>query len=226
MRPPGPLLAAGRDCDIFEYGPGLVLRRSREGHSLATEARTLEYVRGFGYPVPAVDEVSDDGADMILERIEGRSMVDAMSAKPWTIRRQGRVLADLHRRLHEIPAPDWVGPAPCGEGDRLLHLDLHPLNVMITKRGPVVIDWPNARHGDPNVDVAVTWALMDAGEIDANRLIGAVLGRARRALVHSFLRDFDEAAVRALLPDVVEWKCTDAHMSESEQQAMRRLAGA
>jgi aminoglycoside phosphotransferase (APT) family kinase protein len=226
VRSPGPLLASGRDCDIFEYGPGLVLRRSREGHSLATEARTLDYVRGFGYPVPAVDEMSDDGADMILERIEGRSMVDAISARPWTIRRQGKVLADLHRRLHEIPAPEWVGPAPCGDGDRLLHLDFHPLNVMVTKRGPVVIDWPNARRGDPNVDVALTWALMAAGEVEANRLIGAVLGRARRALVDAFLRDFDEAALRALLPGVVEWKCTDAHLSEREQQAMRRLAGA
>jgi aminoglycoside phosphotransferase (APT) family kinase protein len=176
--------------------------------------------------VPAVDEMSDDGADMILERIEGRSMVEAMSARPWTIRRQGKVLADLHRRLHVIPAPEWVGPAPCGEGDRLLHLDLHPLNVMVTKRGPVVIDWPNARRGDPNVDVALTWALMAAGEVEANRVIGAVLGSARRALVAAFLRDFDEAPLRALLPDVVEWKCTDAHMSEREQQAMRDLAGA
>jgi aminoglycoside phosphotransferase (APT) family kinase protein len=226
VRPPGPLLAAGRDCDIFEYGPGLVLRRSREGHSMATEARTLEYVRGFGFPVPAVDEVSDDGTDIVLERLDGPSMVDFLSSRPWTIRRQGASLADLHRRLHEIPAPEWVGPAPTGDGDRLLHLDFHPLNVMITKRGPVVIDWPNARRGDPDVDVALTWILMSAGEVSAGRLIGAVLGQARKALVRSFLRTFDLDALRAHLPALVEWKCSDPHMSEAEQQAMRRLAGA
>ncbi len=29
IREPGPLLASGRDSEIFDYGPGLVLRRSR-----------------------------------------------------------------------------------------------------------------------------------------------------------------------------------------------------
>ncbi len=30
LRPAGPLVASGRDSEIFEYGPGLVLRRSRK----------------------------------------------------------------------------------------------------------------------------------------------------------------------------------------------------
>ena len=63
MKGPGPLLATGRDSDIFEYGPGLVLRRSREGHSMAMEARTMAFMREQGYPVPAVEELSDDGFD-------------------------------------------------------------------------------------------------------------------------------------------------------------------
>jgi aminoglycoside phosphotransferase (APT) family kinase protein len=226
VRQPGQLLASGRDSDIFEYGPGLVLRRSREGHSMATEARTMEYAREKGYPVPFVDDISDDGADLVLERIHGLSMVDAIGKRPWTVRRQGALLADLHRRLHEIKAPDWLRPAPCGEGDRLLHLDLHPLNVMLSAKGPMVIDWPNAVSGDPNVDVALTWVLMSAGEIPAGRVKGALMSRGRALLVNGFLRDFDMAAVRGQLPDVVEWKCTDAHMSAAEQQAMRRLAGA
>src|ERR1700722_10388813 len=42
---PGPLVASGRDSDIFEYGPDLVLRRSREGRSMLQEGRIMEYVR-------------------------------------------------------------------------------------------------------------------------------------------------------------------------------------
>ena len=79
---PGPLLAAGRDADIFEYGPGLVLRRSREGRSMAMEARVMEYVRSQGFPVPAVEEVSDDGLSMVIERIEGTDMVATMTKRP------------------------------------------------------------------------------------------------------------------------------------------------
>jgi aminoglycoside phosphotransferase (APT) family kinase protein len=217
---PGPLLAAGREADIFEYGPGLVLRRSREGRSLTEEARVMEYVRSQGYPVPAVEEVSDDGSDMVMERIEGIDMVAAITKRPWTIPRQGRVLADLHRQLHELTAPDWLRDAPVGRGDRVLHLDLHPLNVMIGRRGPVVIDWTGACRGDPAVDVGLAWVLMTAGDVPTGRLLGMILGRARSVLVKNFLGSFDVGVVKQSLGDVVAWKTSDPHMSVSEQDRM------
>jgi aminoglycoside phosphotransferase len=114
MREPGALLAAGRDAEIFEYSPGLVLRRARTGRSLAYEARVMEYARSHGFPVPAVEELSDDGASMVMERVEGTDMVSALGKRPWTVSRQGRVLAGLHHRLHEIQAPGWLRPAPVG----------------------------------------------------------------------------------------------------------------
>lgn len=147
VRRPGPLLASGRDSDIFEYGDGLVLRRARNGRSMEAEAQTMEYARSHGYPVPAVSELSADGTDLVMERLEGPVMLTALSRRPWTVRSSGTVLADLHRRLHRIPAPPWVPDAPSGRGDRLVHLDLHPLNVILTSRGPVVIDWPRAAGG-------------------------------------------------------------------------------
>jgi aminoglycoside phosphotransferase (APT) family kinase protein len=220
---PGPLLASGRDADIFEYGPGQVLRRSREGRSMAQEARVMEYVRSQGFPVPAVTEVSDDGLDIVMERIDGADMVAVIGKRPWEIRRQGRILADLHRRLHELTAPDWLPDAPIGLGDRFLHLDLHPLNVMMGPTGPVVIDWANACRGDPNVDVAVAWVLMAAGEVSTNRLLGAILGRARAALVKSFLDSFDVEEVKQVLGEAVAWKVLDAHMSAGEQASMWQL---
>jgi aminoglycoside phosphotransferase (APT) family kinase protein len=223
MMDPGRLLAAGRDADIFEYGPGQVLRRSREGHSMAQEARVMEYVRSQGFPVPAVTEVSDDGLDIVMERIEGADMVAVMAKRPWEIRRQGRILADLHRRLHELTVPDWLPDAPIGRGDRFLHLDLHPLNVMMGPTGPVVIDWANACRGDPNVDVALAWVLMAAGEVSTNRLLGAILGRARGALVKSFVDSFDVEGVKPVLGEVVAWKVLDVHMSAAEQAHMWQL---
>jgi aminoglycoside phosphotransferase (APT) family kinase protein len=217
---PGPLMAAGRDADIFEYGPGLVLRRSRARRSLTEEARVMEYVRSQGYPAPAVEEVSDDGVDMVMERIEGIDMVATMTKRPWTIPRQGRVLADLHRQLHELRAPAWLQDAPVGRGDRVLHLDLHPMNVMMGPRGPVVIDWTGGCRGDPAVDVSLAWVLMTAGEVPTGMLLGTILGRARSVLVKSFLRSFDVDVVKQSLGDVVAWKTLDPHMSVNEQDRM------
>jgi aminoglycoside phosphotransferase (APT) family kinase protein len=217
---PGPLIASGRDADIYAYGDGLVLRRSRAGRSMETEARLMAYARDHGYPVPAVDHLSDDGTDLIMERIEGASMVEVLGKKPWSLRSQGTLLAELHRRLHLIPAPDWLRSLPGSEGTALLHLDLHPLNVLLGPSGPVVIDWPNAARGDPAVDVALSWVLMTAGEIPGGRLKAALMGRARGLLVGAFLRDFDLAPVRAVLRATVEAKCADAHLSEDEKRRM------
>jgi aminoglycoside phosphotransferase (APT) family kinase protein len=219
------LLASGRDADIYAHGPGLVLRRARTGRSMATEAQTMAYVRDHGYPVPAVDHLSDDGLELVMERVDGPTMVQALGSKPWTIPRHGRTLAELHRRLHDIPAPSWVSPAPCGEpGDRLLHLDLHPLNVILGERGPTVIDWPNAHAGHPDVDVALTWALVAAGQTDMNPVVRLLAGWGRAALLQAFLGELDAEGARRQLPAVVEWKAGDPNMGPAEVDVMRALA--
>lgn len=220
MKTPGPLLASGRDADIFEYGPGLVLRRSRDGRSMASEARTMEYLGIQGYPVPAVEQISDDGCDLVMERIQGLTMVEALGRAPWTVRHQGSVLADLHRRLHEVPSPDFLSPAPIGQGGRILHLDLHPLNVIIGRKGPVVIDWTGATRGDPAIDVCLAWVLMSAGEIPGGRARTKLLGWGRSLLVSGFIAHFDREGLTRQLRDVVAWKVRDPHMSTKEVQTM------
>jgi hypothetical protein len=98
------------------------------------------------------------------------------------------------------------------------------MNVMMTPRGPVVIDWPNASRGDGPTDVALTWALMACGEIPGGGAKTAVLGRFRASLVKSFLGHFDLDPVRACLEDTIAWKVRDANIDEKEQAAMWALA--
>ena len=45
---------------------------------------------------------------------------------------------------------------------RLLHLDLHPYNVLVDDDGEPtgVIDWTNAAGGDPQLDAARTWSIL------------------------------------------------------------------
>jgi aminoglycoside phosphotransferase (APT) family kinase protein len=215
-------MASGRDADIFAYGDAglLVLRRSRDGRSMVTEAKVMEYAAGHGYPVPAVDHLNDDGTDLVMERVDGPSMAQFLGRRPWTLGATGALLGDLHRRLHEIPPPDWLTPGPGPEGGSFLHLDLHPLNVIMGASGPVVIDWTNARRGRAAFDVALTWVLMTAGQIPGNRLKAALMGRARGLLVDGFLGGFDLTEAAATMRAVVEWKVTDPHMSEAEQRRM------
>ncbi len=190
---------------------------------MAHEARTMAYLHELGYPVPAIEELSDDGLELVMERIEGKSMVDAIAATPWNVRRHARTLADLHARLHELAAPDFLAAAPVGTGDRIVHLDLHPLNVMIRSSGPVVIDWTNASAGEPLIDVGLAWVLMAAGQIPGSRMMAAVLGWGRALLVNGFVSRFDRTAVTTHLRSIVEWKVQDPHMSEVEVAGMWKV---
>ena len=225
MRSPGPLLARGRDADIFECGPGLVLRRSRNRRSMSDEARTMSYLYDAGYPVPRVEEVSDDGVELVMERIDGPTMVESLGRAPWKVRTHARMLADLHKRLHAIEAPAFLPPAPVGEGNRMLHLDLHPLNVLLGPSGPVVIDWTAASLGDPAVDVGLAWVLMASGDIPGGRIRTSVLGWGRSLLVNGFISQFEREEIERIVPAVVDWKAGDANMGAHEVAAMRRIAG-
>jgi len=106
MREPRRVLAAGRDSDILDYGAGLVLRRSRNGRSLEMEARVMRHLIERGYPAPRVETLSADGSELIMERIDGPTMLEALTRQPWTLCRNAAVLARLHNRLQRSPVPD------------------------------------------------------------------------------------------------------------------------
>jgi tRNA A-37 threonylcarbamoyl transferase component Bud32 len=131
------LVASGRASEIFDLEDGRVLRRFKGGGDPEREALVMRHAAVHGYPVPCVLEVRGDA--LVLERIEGPSMLADLRRRPWTFRRRVSVLAELHKQLHEIAAPP--GLADADGGDRLLHLDLHPENVIMSPAGPVVIDW-------------------------------------------------------------------------------------
>jgi aminoglycoside phosphotransferase (APT) family kinase protein len=185
---PGPLIGAGRAADVYALGERWVLRRYRNGESSEREAAVMAYLAGAGFPVPRVHDAS--GPDLVLERLGGRDMLADLSARPWLARRHARTLAGLHDQLHAITAPPSLR-APFGPGGRVLHLDLHPGNVMLTPAGPVVIDWSNVAAGPAAADVAMAWLIIATSEVDAPPLllrpaissVRAVLLRRFRALV-------------------------------------------
>ena len=203
------LLAAGRASEIFDLGDGRVLRRFLAGGDSEREALVMEHARSSGYPVPRVLEVT--GEALVLDRVDGPTMLAELRRRPWTMRRHAAVLAELHERLHEIEAPPGLEAA--GAGDRLLHLDLHPANVMMTTAGPFVIDWTNARRGEPPLDVAMTWVILGTS--------GGLFGR---IFLNSFLPYFHHGETLDALPAAAERRIADPNVTERERQAVRRLA--
>lgn len=221
MEPIGPKLAEGRDSEIFEHGRNKVLRLARDGRSLVAEAEIMRYVRSYDYPCPDVHDAGD--GYLVMDRLDGPTMLDLVGKPPFPLRRSGHLLAELHERLHRIPAPPGIRSAPV-PGDRLVHRDLHPMNVMMTSAGPVVIDWSNASAGDPAFDVADTWILFVCATAPMAGIDRFIVPIGRRIFLRAFLRRVDAAAARRAIPAAVEYRLTDQNMSPDEHARMRKLA--
>jgi hypothetical protein len=197
----------------------------------ATITRTLH---AAGLPVPWCGDLieANDRQGILFERVSGITMLQAFHQKPYRLLGIITLLARLHVQMHKISIPEmapqtaavrWnLQHAPhitdeqrklllaqleeLPEGSSVCHNDFHPDNVMLTKRGAVIIDWMAAKSGNPMADVARTSLLINngspIGDIPGQRLLNV----ARRVaygwyrLQYARLGHFDRQQFRRWLP--------------------------
>ncbi len=111
---------------------------------------------------------------------------------------------------------------PESRPDVICHGDLHPFNVLIAERGPVVIDWTAARIAHPAYDVACTSLLLEVPPLIAPAPVARVVTGAARILARRFrsrylkyggvpfspstLRWFEDLAAIRILLEVAQWR--------------------
>jgi aminoglycoside phosphotransferase (APT) family kinase protein len=149
------------------------------------EWKNSRAVHAMGLSAPAVfEQVEVAGRrGIIFERLDGVSLFRHVESRPWLIFGAARQLADLHAKIHQHTAPsemrsrheqiaqfieskahfsdaqrleirDNLERLP--KGAALCHGDFHPANIVLTARGPVIIDWSSASRSHPMTDVAQT----------------------------------------------------------------------
>ena len=207
---------------MFEHGAQEVLRRYREPRDTEREVAVMEHARAHGYPVPAARALND--TDIVMERAEGPTMLGDMMRNPWRMHRHAVTLATLLDRLHAITAPDWL-PSPLGAGTALLHLDLHPENVILTRRGPVVIDWPNAAADPAAADVAHTWVVLACSLPPEDPVKRAVALGGRRLFLALFLRNYARADLGTHLGAVGDYRAANRTLPPGELESIRKAGG-
>lgn len=204
------LLASGRDADVFALGDHRILRRLRHGNVSTREVDVMCHVADEGYPVPRVHDV--DGPDLVMDRLDGPTMGEAMVDD---VDGHAATLAELHDQLHSLQPPAWLG-----EGGAILHMDLHPLNVIMTEVGPYVIDWSNVRAGEAALDVADTVCVLSAVSADTVPIPG--FPAVRDELIAVFTRH--------VAHDPTPWmsraataRLRDPNLAEAELEVLRRI---
>lgn len=210
---PAPELARGRTSVVYDLGDGTVLRRCLDPRAdVRAEAIVMEHARAHGVPTPAVLDVA--GPDLVMERVPGPTMLNDLMADPSRAGDHGRLLADLHRTLDAVP--------PLGHGlsagERLLHLDLHPGNVLLSDAGPVLVDWTNAGHGPRPLDVATTWVVLAC--LGAAETGAPSQDTVRATLLDGFLEHVDRRAAETYVARAAEARLVDPATSADERRAL------
>ena len=214
---PGTLLASGRAADVYDQGDGTVLRRYRIEHDVADEARLMRWLADQGYPVPAVQHAV--GGDLVMSKIIGLTMLEDFEQRPWRLVGHARLLARLQSQLNGLRAPEWLeSKQSVVPGDSVLHLDLHPMNVLLSEDGPVVIDWTNATRGEGSFDAAMTSVLMSTAELNNTRE-----KLAAKVVVFVFELFRGRRELRRSIRAAAIYRLSDRNITELERTRLQRL---
>jgi len=186
-----------------------VLRRYRAGEPCDTdrEAAVMRGAAAGGVPVPAVLDVHPDA--LVLERIDGPTMLEEIERRPWRFASFARELGRLHRMLLD------AGVA---------HGDFHPLNVILSEAGPVVIDWSGGSKGDSLADVAFSQVILATSDADFPRWLESIARAMRRRFVEAYLDGVGERPDRSRLAAAAERRLGDPHLRDRELASVREFA--
>ncbi len=183
------------------------------------ETDTGRYIQATPLPVPKVYErvKLHEREGLIYERIEGPSLLSELGRKPWTVMQAARLLARLHAQVHEIGAPphletqrDWARGGiieadklphemqrdilclldSLPDGNQLCHGDFHPGNLIITPRGPIIIDWMTASKGTAAGDVARTSIILEVGKAPDGTPARWLIEWVRSLFLSTYLRTY------------------------------------
>lgn len=126
-------------------------------------------------------------------------------------------MAKLHVQVHQVAAPSNIEPqkewATGGipeskklspklrddvlqlleslpQGDRLCHGDFHPGNIILTRRGPVIIDWMTTSRGTAAGDVARSSVIMEVAKPPEGTPLRWLLERIRSLLQSTYEKTY------------------------------------
>ena len=159
-----------------------------------------------GVPVPEVLEVHPDA--LVLERIDGPTMLEEIERRPWRFAAFARELGRIHRQVLD---------------SGVLHGDFHPLNIILGPAGPVVIDWSNGGEGDPMTDVAFSQVILATSDADFPGWLEWFARAVRKRFVAAYLDGVGLRPDAKLIAAAADRRTEDPHLRTRELEAVAGL---
>lgn len=188
------------------------------------EAKRMKLVMSSGVPSPKFLglEKIDGRYAIIMERLRGKTLLHEALENFNPKLDYGEMLGKLQREYHKVSASglsdmndslkwqinhaDELDESEKAElirrlemmprGDRLVHMDYHSDNVILTENGLKIIDWASACAGNPYADAARTMLTMQnsayPADADDNEEMKKWLDETREACRLGYLRGYGE----------------------------------
>ena len=217
----GPFIGRGYIAEVFEYGEGRVLKLLFDedgGEAAKREAHITSAAVEAGLPAPKIWEMLtvNGRPGIVMERVEGPTMMRWGTTFPWRIYTGAKMMARLHAEVHskigayipdlrdrlrgrieesEVVEDDLKSAAlerleSLPDGDSICHGDFHPDNLIMTKTGPAIIDWEFGAKGVPEADIARTVVLVQSGIPLVSGVRRAVIEGARKVFLSIYLKEY------------------------------------
>jgi aminoglycoside phosphotransferase (APT) family kinase protein len=191
--------------------------RPEQAETCRREIAAMQVAHEAQVPVPAIHAsgVWRERPVLLLSWCPGVPLWDAIRRQPWRVLSLGMAFGRTQALIHQVASraewqdrrTDWIGWAGPVEHQLqaalqrlarpmpvLLHLDYHPLNVLSDGRQiTAVLDWANARAGDPRADIARTYTILMVEPYSPGRQ-PLVISLVRRLTAWSWRRGYAQVA--------------------------------
>lgn len=238
----GHLVGRGRTADIYEWEDEKVVKLFKSGFSMSSiewefdiNSKIYESIKGNGIRIPKPFEIIklEDRMGIVFEMIQGRTMLEEISKKPWKVKTLSKKLGGIHNTIHQnvngsllsyrLDLQFQIDKAPflsdevkkkllemvakLEDSNEICHGDLHPDNIILSPKGPVVIDWLNARRGNKLLDLARTSIMIKYGHIppDKSFIMKAILKKIRNVLYKDYLKAYLKVSGTSI-EEVEKWE--------------------
>jgi len=159
---------------------------------------------------------------IIYEKVESTTLTEQIVKKPWLVKKQGRLMAELHYNMNKYEVSNLpsqksklkrtsvlsnslsaeqkeyilniIDSLP--NDKKLCHGDFHPDNILMSSKGPIIIDWMTGTTGSPVADVARTALILKYSHIPKKMSFYKrfIVKYIRNTLLHSYLHHYFKLA--------------------------------
>lgn len=173
-------------------------------------------VQNLGLPTPKVGDKTSyqNRTGIIYEKIDGVTLTEQLAKDPMNVGKEARKFAELHFHIHCVKSSAlsdiheilnshinrcnrltleqkekiamYTEKLPTNQ--TVCHMDFHPDNILISKQGPIVIDWMTAGCGNPFADVARTVIILKHAHLPAS--IPEPVKQGIMVLRHAFCEEY------------------------------------